>query len=128
MSDATQSKQFQPSHLCERLPTHEREGQIFWKIRTRIGRNQLKFLFTQARLRTSLVIGLSLFFWAGLFVLFYSGFEFVVSQVGSPGATYHAQTVRFVFTLFFVSLQVMLVFSAGIILYGGLYASPEPFC
>jgi len=125
MSDAIQTKEFDLSHLCERLPSHEREGQIFWKIRSRIGRNQVKFLFTKARLRTSLVIGLSLFFWVGLFALFYSGFEFVVSQVGPPGATYHAQTVRFVFTLFFVSLQVMLIFSAGIILYGGLYASPE---
>ena len=125
MSDVIQSNELQLSQLCERLPSHEREGQIFWKIRTRVSRNQLRYLFSQARLRTSLVIGLSLFFWIGLFALFYSGFEFVVSQVGSPGATYHAQTVRFVFTLFFVSLQVMLIFSAGIILYGGLYASPE---
>ena len=84
-----------------------------------------KFLFTQARLRTSLVIGLSLFFWLGLFALFYKGFEFVVQHVQKPGAAYHAQTMRFVFTLFFLSLQVMLIFSSGIILYGGLYPSRE---
>ena len=125
MSEMIRTTELQLDHLCERLPSHEREGQIFWKLRSRVGRNQLKFLFTQARLRTSLVLGLSVIFWIGLFVLFFSGFEFVVSQVGPPGATYHAQTVRFVFTLFFVSLQVMLIFSAGIILYGGLYASPE---
>jgi len=110
---------------CERLPTHEREGQIFWKLRWRECRSQLKFLFTQARLRTSLVVGLSALFWLGLFALFYSGFEFVVQNVGSPGATYHAQTVHFVFSLFFGSLQVMLIFSSGIILYGGLYSSDE---
>jgi ABC-2 type transport system permease protein len=85
----------------------------------------LHYFFTQARLRTSLVIGLSLFFWFGLFVLFYKGFDFVVRFVESPGAPYHAQTMHFVFSLFFLSLQVMLMFSAGIILYGGLYQSSE---
>lgn len=107
------------------LPSHEREGQIFWKLRVLMGRSHLRFLFTQARLRTSLVIGLSLFFWLGLFALFYKGFEFVVLHVEAPGAAYHAQTMRFVFTLFFLSLQVMLIFSSGIILYGGLYPSRE---
>ncbi len=125
MSDVIRSTELQLAHLCERLPSHEREGQIFWKLRIRIGRNQFKYLFARARLRTSLVIGLSIVFWIGLFALFYSGFEFIVDQVSLPGATQHAQIVQFVFTLFFVSLQVMLVFSAGIILYGGLYASPE---
>jgi ABC-2 type transport system permease protein len=72
-----------------------------------------------------LVAGLSLFFWIGLFLLFYEGFSFIVDHVGAAGATYHAQTVRFVFHLFFASLNVMLVFSSGIILYTGLYNSPE---
>lgn len=111
--------------VTERLPSDEREGQIFWKLRWHVGVTQLKFLLREARLRTSLVVGLSLLFWVGLFVLFYSGFEFVVANVGSPGAAYHAQTVQFVFTLFFISLQVMLIFSAGIILFGGLYSSRE---
>lgn len=109
----------------ERLPSHEREGQIFWKMRWQVAKTQLKYLLRHARLRTALVISLSLLFWLGLFVLFYSGFQFVVDNVGAPGAQYHAQTVQFVFTLFFVSLQVMLIFSAGIILYGGLYATRE---
>ncbi len=124
---ATADVPFQPDYLAdvERLPTHEREGRLFWKLRLRESRSQLKHLFTHSRMRTSLVISLSIFFWAGLFALFYMGFSFVVSNVGPPGATYHAQTVQFVFTLFFMSLQVMLIFSAGIILYGGLYASNE---
>jgi ABC-2 type transport system permease protein len=107
------------------LPSHEREGQIFWRLRVQMARAHLRHLFTQARLRTSLVIGLSLFFWLGLFALFFKGFEFVVQHVEQPGAAYHAQTMRFVFTLFFLSLQVMLIFSSGIILYGGLYPSRE---
>jgi ABC-2 type transport system permease protein len=88
-------------------------------------RTQLFQLLTTARLRTFLVVSLSLFFWCGLFVLFYEGFRFIVDKVGVAGATYHAQTVRLVFHLFFASLNVMLVFSSGIILYTGLYKSPE---
>ena len=88
------------------LPSHEREGQIFWKLRVQMARAHLRFLFTQARLRTSLVIGLSLFFWLGLFALFYKGFDFVVQHVEAPGAAYHAQTMRFVF-------HAVLSFAAG---------------
>ncbi|MCA9260867.1 MAG: hypothetical protein KDA61_16750 [Planctomycetales bacterium] len=109
----------------ESLPSHEREGQVFWKLRGRLARGHLRHLLTQARLRTALVLSLSVVFWCGLYVLFHEGFEFVVSHVDKPGDIYHAQTMRFVFMLFFLSLQVMLVFSTGIILYGGLYPSHE---
>ena len=107
------------------LPSEDYEAQLFWRLRYRIATTRLRQLFTSGRLRTSLVIGLSLFFWFGLFALFFAGFQFVVDHVGPPGATYHAQTVRFVFHLFFASLNVMLVFSSGIVLYSGLYNSPE---
>ena len=115
--------------LSETLPTCEREGQVFWKLRMRIVRTRLSHLFHHARLRSFLIVFLSLMFWIGLFSLFYSGFKFVVAYTGPSGAIFHAQTVQFVFTLFFASLQVMLIFSSGIILYSGLYASEEnPTC
>src|SRR3954468_14560283 len=107
------------------LPSEEREAQLVWRLRYRVTRTQLRQLFTTARLRTFLVVGLSLFFWFGLFLLFYAGFQFIVANIAPAGAPYHAQTVRFVFHLFFASLNVMLVFSSGIILYTGLYKSPE---
>src|SRR5882757_7407776 len=107
------------------LPSEDREAQLLWRLRFRVTRTQLRQLFTTARLRTFLVIGLSLFFWAGLFLLFYAGFQFIVVNIAPAGAPYHAQTVRFVFHLFFASLNLMLVFSSGIILYTGLYKSPE---
>jgi ABC-2 type transport system permease protein len=107
------------------LPSEDYEAQLFWRLRYRIAKTRMQQLFTAGRLRTALVIGLSLFFWFGLFTLFYEGFQFVVEHVGPPGASYHAQTVRFVFHLFFASLNVMLVFSSGIILYTGLYNSTE---
>jgi ABC-2 type transport system permease protein len=125
MTETPSSDFAELARVTASLPSHEREGQIFWKLRGQMARAHLKYLFTQARLRTSLVIGLSLFFWLGLFALFFKGFEFVVDHVEAPGAAYHAQTMRFVFTLFFLSLQVMLIFSSGIILYGGLYPSRE---
>ena len=53
------------------LPTEDREAQIFWRLRWRIARTQLRQLFTTARLRTGLVVSLSLLFWVGLFALFY---------------------------------------------------------
>ena len=111
--------------LCSKLPSHDREGQIFWRLRLQMGRTHLRFLLANARLRTGLVVGLSLFFWFGLFALFYKGFDFVIKYVESPGSPYHSQTMLFVFPLFFLSLQVMLIFSSGIILYGGLYPSRE---
>lgn len=107
------------------LPSEDREAQLLWWVRYSVGRTQLRQLLTTSRLRTVLVVGLSFFFWVGLFLLFYEGFTFIVDNVGAAGATYHAQTVRFVFHLFFASLNVMLVFSSGIILYTGLYKSPE---
>ncbi len=107
------------------LPTEDREAQLLWSLRYRVAGTQLRQLMTTARLRTLLVAGLSLFFWMGLFLLFYEGFSFIVDNVGQPGGRYHAETVQFVFHLFFASLNVMLVFSSGIILYTGLYNSPE---
>ncbi len=107
------------------LPSEDGEAQLLWRLRYQVTRTQLIQLFTTARLRTLLVIGLSLFFWFGLFLLFYAGFQFITINIASAGSPYHAQTVRFVFHLFFASLNVMLVFSSGIILYTGLYKSPE---
>src|SRR5215470_19875567 len=76
------------------LPGEDREAQLLWRLRYHTTKTQLRQLFTEARLRTGLVIGLSIFFWCGLFELFYKGFEFVVQQIEAPGATYHAQTMR----------------------------------
>ena len=125
MNERTPPTDAQLIELCSKLPTHDREGQIIWRLRMQMARSHLRFLLANARLRTGLVVGLSLFFWFGLFALFYKGFDFIVKYVESPGSRYHADTMLFVFPLFFLSLQVMLMFSSGIILYGGLYPSRE---
>jgi ABC-2 type transport system permease protein len=107
------------------LPTEDREAQLLLRLRYSVARAHLRQVFATARLRTGLVVCLSFLFWIGLFLLFYEGFSFIVDHVGEAGANYHAQTVRLVFHLFFASLNVMLVFSSGIILYTGLFSSPE---
>jgi ABC-2 type transport system permease protein len=71
---------------------------------------------SRARLRLTLVATLSLCFWVGLFWLFYEGFQFLA---GEP------QIVPTLFNAFFASLFAMLVFSSALILYSGLYRSPE---
>ncbi|QDU88701.1 hypothetical protein Pla175_20820 [Pirellulimonas nuda] len=113
-----------PAPPIEDLPSDDREARLFWRIRMLAGRTQMRQALGSARLRTSLVVGLSLFFWLGLFLLFYKGFDFLAYYVGRTGAV-HAQTVGFVFHVFFASLNVMLVFSSGIILYGSLFHSDE---
>jgi ABC-2 type transport system permease protein len=124
-SPATQEAARGGVGLLHHLPTEDREAQLLWRLRFRIAETHLKQLLRTSRLRMFLVAGLSICFWLGMFILFYEGFTFVVEQVGRPGAMYHAETFRFVFHLFFLSLNVMLVFSSGIILYTGLCHSPE---
>lgn len=111
--------------IAKSPPSLEQESNAMARVRWQTARTQFRQLMQQSRFRTFLVVVLSLLFWLGLFALFYKGFDFIIEYVGPSGATYHAQTVRFVFHLFFASLNVMLVFSAGIIVYSGLFSSAE---
>src|SRR5215510_9519924 len=101
MSEAALSQPFEGIAAWDRaslpLPTEDREAQLLWRLRYGVARGHLRQVLTTARLRTGLVVCLSLFFWIGLFLLFYEGFSFIVDHVGEPGANYHAQTVRLVF-------------------------------
>jgi ABC-2 type transport system permease protein len=60
-------------------------------------------------------------FWVGLFLVTYEGFTFLHREAGA----FSRETVEKVFNLFYASLMVMLVFSGGLILYGGMYRSRE---
>lgn len=73
-----------------------------------------------SRFRLAMIAGCSLLFWCGLFALFLDGFRFLDQHRLIAGLL-----VEMLFGLFFVSLLVMLVFSTGIILHAGLFASPE---
>jgi len=95
------------------------ESHVFWQLRLRMAVATARWMLATARLRMSLVGSLSLFFWLGLFVLFYHGFAFLSSS------SIHTNVVEPLYNAFFLALMLMLVFSSGIILYGGLFNSPE---
>jgi ABC-2 type transport system permease protein len=107
-----------------RLLSPEEEGRLFTKLQFNLAKARLRDTLAKSRLRIALVIGLSLFFWGGLFTLFHEGFRFLATHVGSAGEL-HASTVHFIYFSFFSSLMIMLIFSSAIIIYGGLYRSRE---
>ena len=107
-----------------RLLSPEEEGRLFTKLQFTLAKTRILDTLATSRLRVSLVIGLSLFFWAGLYVLFHEGFRFLGTHVGVSGEL-HANTVHFIYFSFFSSLMVMLTFSSAIIIYGGLFRSME---
>src|ERR1051325_4497759 len=105
------------------LLSAEAEANAFWRVRARVMAVYLRQALQHSRLRISLVVFLILFFWFGLFALFYNGFHFLDKAIGHPAI--HAQTVQAIYNIFFASLSVMLVASSAIILYTGLYCSAE---
>ena len=93
------------------------ESWLFLRLRATIAWETLRSMLVGARLRLSLVVVLSAMFWGSLFGLFLEAFTFLDAL--------HAEVISLLFNAFFSSLMVMLVFSTGILLYGGLYCSSE---
>lgn len=100
-----------------RLLSSGEEAKLFWRLRGQILRSTLLQLMAVARLRLWLTTIISVLFWLGLFYLAYEGFVYLRAE--SDGAE------EIVFNLFYGSLTLMLAFSSGIILYGGLFDSQE---
>lgn len=100
-----------------------REAALFWQLRRRLLLNQLHQQLEHSRLRVSLAVLLTGLLWIGLFRLFAEGFQFLSSTIPEPVT--HDETARAIFNVFFASLTLMLVFSTGVMIYGGLYRSPE---
>ncbi|MBL9124789.1 MAG: hypothetical protein JNG90_14220 [Planctomycetaceae bacterium] len=93
------------------------------RLRQRLLSNTVRQALRQSRLRILAVVVLTALFWLGLFALFVEAFQFLETSI--PDDHTHLETVRKIFEIFFLSLTVMLVFSSGVILYGGLYRSRE---
>jgi ABC-2 type transport system permease protein len=109
--------------LAAPLLTPQAEARLLWRVRWQTLRTAFSQALTNARLRVTLVLLLSVLFWLGLYQLFWGGFEFLESMIGHRVT--HAQTVQAIYNVFFASLLMMLVLSSAIILYGGLYRSAE---
>ena len=83
-------------------------------------RNTATNLIQGSRLRIAMILFCSAVFWAGLFVLFLGGFQFISLYVDLANTI-----VEYLFSMFFLSLLVMLFFSSGIIVYTALFHSRE---
>ncbi len=95
----------------------ERKARVFWGLRLRLMRASVGRMLSTARLRVTLIATLGAMFWASLFFLFYSGFDLL--------AGLQEQVVESLYNAFFFALTVMLLCSSAIIMYSGLYCSPE---
>ncbi|MBX9656694.1 hypothetical protein K2Y11_24010 [bacterium] len=110
-----------PQMREETKPTHAEQcwnGLRLLRIRTLLHTIQSKFAGSQLRFMIAIVC--SIFFWGGLFIVFYDGFSFLEQHRLITGPL-----IELLFGMFFASLLVMLVFSTSIILYGGLFRSDE---
>lgn len=87
----------------------------WWQVR-----NTTTNLIQGSRLRIAMILFCSAVFWAGLFILFLGGFQFISLYVDLANTI-----VEYLFSMFFLSLLVMLFFSSGIIVYTTLFHSRE---
>ena len=88
-------------------------------LRRRLIRNVIADLWRNGRLRLFVALFCCFIFWVGMFVLFLGGFQFVETFKLTD------EIYEYLFSLFFLTLFVMLGVSTGIILYAGLFHSRE---
>ena len=84
-------------------------------------RNQLANLHRESRLKIAVVTGVGLAFWIGLYFLFFLMFEFLDKH----GGPWRVSLSERVFSLFFMALMFMLMFSNAVISFGSLFEKEE---
>jgi ABC-2 type transport system permease protein len=89
-------------------------------LRWCLTRNTIRSLLAGSRLRLAMILFCSVVFWVGLFGLFVGGFELI----GLSDELFHA-IFEYLFSMFFLSISIMLFFSTGIITYTALFHSRE---
>jgi len=122
LARSSMSDTLSQQRLVVMLPDASQEGHAFWRLRRRRLSWGVSQQLNTSRLRVSLVLLLSFVFWVGLFAMFFEGFTFLDRNMPSD---MRDRTVRVVYNVFFVSLMIMLVFSSGVLAFGGLYRSEE---
>ncbi len=105
------------------LPSPETEARLFWQLHLKVAGNRVRQIACEGRLRSALVLLLSGILWMALFALFAEGFQFLRTVLPDPAS--YADTTRAVFNLFYASITVMLLLSAGIMLYGALFRGAD---
>ena len=89
-------------------------------LRWCLTRNTIRSLLAGSRLRLAMILFCSVVFWVGLFGLFLGGFEFI----NLSDELLHT-IFEYLFSMFFLSISIMLFFSTGIITYTALFHSRE---
>ena len=100
-------------------PADRSAAALRW-LRWRQLRNTMGALVADSRLRAAMIVFCSAVFWAGLFLLFLKSFQFIASYIDLANTI-----VEYLFSMFFLSLLAMLLFSNGIIAYTALFRSQE---
>lgn len=111
------------AHAEQSLLSPEREARVFWRMRVAMVRNAVVRSQEASRFRVAMVVLLAGLLWGILYVLFFDGFSFLRSTIADPAT--QDETIRGIYSLFFASLLLLLMFSSGLILYGLLYRSSE---
>ncbi len=89
-------------------------------LRWCLTKNTVRSLLAGSRLRLSMILICSVIFWLGLFGLFLGGFEYI----GVSDELFNS-IFEYLFSMFFLSISMMLFFSTGIITYTALFHSKE---
>jgi ABC-2 type transport system permease protein len=101
-------------------PAADQTARALRRLRWCLTRNTVRSILSGSRLRLSMILICSAVFWLGLFGLFLGGFEFM----GLNDTLFHG-IFEYLFSMFFLSILVMLFFSTGIITYTALFHSRE---
>jgi ABC-2 type transport system permease protein len=105
------------------LLSPEDEAWVFGRMRYRVVTALLLQTLLRSRFRISIIVVLGALLWSVMFWMTADGFEFLQSTIPHPET--YARTVVAMFSMFFAALMLMLIFSAGIILYYALFCSRE---
>ncbi len=107
------------------LPSAAQEARGFWVLRFRLLRCLLQQAFSSSRLRTLVILTLSLIFWIAMYVMFHEGFRLLWMTIQHEAT--RSQTVHAIYNVFFLALLTMLTVSSAIVIYGGLFRGRETF-
>lgn len=101
-------------------PPADASGRALGRLRWLRARNTMASLAAESRLRVAMVLFCSAVFWFGLFFFFLGSFQFIAFYVDLANTI-----IEYLFSLFFLSLLAMLLFSTGIIVHSSLFHSRE---
>lgn len=98
----------------------DQTARAFRYLRWCLTRNTIRSFLSGSRLRLAMILCCSAVFWVGLFGLFWGAFEYI----GLSDELFHS-IFEYLFSMFFLSISIMLFFSTGIITYTALFHSRE---